>query len=404
MASTSSLIAAYTKAERPDISAYVADVGGQLGEGAQAERVGQHLGVPVKRVLVDRQRFLRLWPDAVWHYDGPPTNPMVAALLAVLKTCRQDGVKVLLTGEGSDELFGGYDWLQTTYNDWLNLNSWGTYFSRGRVLQNHLNIAPFSTITARTDPDLRQRLMIALDSDWELLPARFLAHLTRVMPEADRAFLAHTLCSLYHHLSGILHSHDRIGMAASMEMRVPFLENDLFDFAFHLPRRAKLHRKVGKWIVKEAAAEILPKDIVYAPKKGFPIPPEFSRGMQNMLTRGVLPELMEWPAQTVCDVMSTLNKHGWLRFQIVSLELWARIFFDGQTPATVGEKLLDFAEFKSHKQSGRFADAQTGRRSVPIVGASRHFTLMPVMNQARKGATMFLKRSRDHLKKAARKF
>ena len=54
-----------------------------------------------------------------------------------------------------------------------------------------------------------------------------------------------------------------------MEMRVRFLENDLIDFGLHLPRRAKLHRNTGKWLVKQAATEVLPPDVVFARKKGF---------------------------------------------------------------------------------------------------------------------------------------
>ncbi len=85
---------------------------------------------------------------------------------------------------------------------------------------------------------------------------------------ADRAFLARCLFSLHDHLSWILHRHDRIGLAASMEMRVPFL-GEHFYFGLHLPRRAKLHRNIGKWLVERAAFEPLPPDDVCKRKKGF---------------------------------------------------------------------------------------------------------------------------------------
>ena len=83
---------------------------------------------------------------------------------------------------------------------------------------------------ASNDPKLRLRLTTAMAM--ELLPERFIDLMGDVKPDADRAFLAHCFYSLYDHLSRILHRHDRIGMAASMEMRVPFLENEMFDFAF----------------------------------------------------------------------------------------------------------------------------------------------------------------------------
>jgi asparagine synthase (glutamine-hydrolysing) len=61
-------------------------------------------------------------------------------------------------------------------------------------------------------------------------------------------------------------------MAASIEMRVPFLENEMFDFAFHLPRRAKLRGKIGKWVVKRAAAGTLPQDVYMPTRRASPFP------------------------------------------------------------------------------------------------------------------------------------
>ena len=107
-ASNSSLIAAYGRIHRGTWRPHVPDVQWPSGEGDQAERVGRHLGIPIRRIVVDQARFLRLWPYAVWHSDIPPIHPSDTALLAVVQACRADGVKVLLTGEGSDELFGGY--------------------------------------------------------------------------------------------------------------------------------------------------------------------------------------------------------------------------------------------------------------------------------------------------------
>ena len=347
----SSLITAYAKEEVSDITGYVADVTGSKGEGAQAARVGQHLGVPIHRVEVDQARFLELWPHAVWHSDGPPTSPSDTALFAVALSCRSDGIKVLLTGEGSDELFGGYDWLRNTYNEWSRWNSWREYTSIGRRLWKARAQAPFSTMPARADRRLRDRMVFALGAEDELLPQRILELLAAIRPSADRIFLAHSFCSLYHHLSWILHRHDRIGMAASIEMRVPFLENGIFDFAFHLPRRAKLRRGVGKWVVKQVAAEVLPEDVVYARKRGFPMPLRFSRGTQQLLVGGMLAELMEWPANTIRETVTMLGTRDLLRFHVISLELWARIFFGGEAPAALAEKLAAFAHDESLRGS-----------------------------------------------------
>ncbi len=328
----SSLIAAYAREHLPELPAYVADVEWAGGEADQAERVGRHLGIAVRRVPVDQARFLELWPHAVWHSDGPSVHASDIALLAVAQRCRAEGIKVLLTGEGSDELFGGYAWLQATYDDWRRLKSW----------RRHVFSFQSRDVFGYA-PKLRRRQMVALEPDDELLPQRLLDLLAAVRPPADRAFLAHGLYSLYHHLSWLLHRHDRMGMAASMEMRVPFIENEMLDFAFHLPRRTKLHRGIGKWVVKQAAAEVLPRDIVYAKKKGFPMPETFTRGTQRLLSGGALPELMEWSESATEGIVAMLGKDGHLRFQVVGLELWARIFLHGEAPGALGEKLVEYA-------------------------------------------------------------
>jgi asparagine synthetase B (glutamine-hydrolysing) len=165
-------------------------------------------------------------------------------------------------------------------------------------------------------------------------------------PDADRAFLAHCFYSLYDHLSRILHRHDRIGMAASMEMRVPFLENEMFDFAFHLPRRAKLHCGVGKWLVKQAAADVLPRDIVYAKKRGFPVSSRFWRGTERLLVGGRLADLMEWPVDSTRQIINRL-KNEVSSFSFGWVGVWARIFFDGEAPAALGEKLIATAGTES---------------------------------------------------------
>jgi asparagine synthase (glutamine-hydrolysing) len=215
-----------------------------------------------------------------------------------------------------------------------------------------------------------RRLIVGLGAEQELLPQRFLTLLAPIESDADRAFLADCLYRLYQYLPWILHRHDRIGMAASMEMRVPFLQNDLFDFAFHLPRRAKLHRGIGKWAVKQAAAEILPADVVYAKKKGFPVTPEFSSGTQGLLAGGVLAELMEWPSNVTQEITASLTDSD-LRYHIVGLELWARMFFAGEDAATLSSKLIALAADHTSrkpldrgKRKSRSGLARLARRSV----------------------------------------
>ena len=342
----SSLITAYAREHKTDIPAYVADVPFDGGEADQAERAGRHLGVNVRRVRVDRERYLRLWPLATWHMDGPPAHHSDPALLAVTEACHQDGIKVLLTGEGADELFGGYSGYRSTYRRWRQLEwPWQLLLPTARMRRRHretLAVDPFASSDGYA-PNLEKRLIAALDPEDEFLPASILKVLSAVERPADRAFLAHCFADIHYNLMPLLHRHDRMGMASSIEMRVPFLENDLFDFAFHLPRWAKLRRGTGKWVVKAAAARQLPSDIVFAKKKGFPIPEFYTRGTEQLIVDGALASHLKWNPAATLEILEMLKHDNSLRYVLVGAEIWLRMFFLGETAEEVGERLVALA-------------------------------------------------------------
>ena len=158
-------------------------------------------------------------------------------------------------------------------------------------------------------------------------------------PGSDRAFLAQCIEDLYRHLSSILQRHDRMGMAASMEMRVPFLENAIIDFALHAPRRWKLEGGRGKWVVKRAAERHLPHDIVHASKKGFPVPDAFRRNMVRFLRGGALEEALGWSEEATKEIVSLAHVDEGAH-RVANAEIWARIFLRGEDPDEVGEQLV----------------------------------------------------------------
>jgi asparagine synthase (glutamine-hydrolysing) len=253
---------------------------------------------------------------------------------------------VLLTGEGADELFAGYQWHSHTFRLWRRLHTpWHKLYQRwirnAELLR--LRYGPFAGMPSRRDPIFRRRLMIAVEPDIQLLPSRLLERLQAIDPPEDRAFFAQCLYDLYDNLPSLLHRHDRMGMAASIEMRVPFLENKMFDLAFHLPRRAKLHNSIAKWVVKAAASEVIPADVVHAPKKGFPMPSEFSRGCELLLRNGFVPEQLKWSSTTMEEVLMLAREDAVFRFQVAGLEIWLRLFYGSETPDRIGDRLQELA-------------------------------------------------------------
>ncbi len=338
----SSLIAALASKHDPGIVGYVADIPA-TGEAETAERVGNHLGVKIKRVPLDRALFLRLWPLAVQHSDGPLFHASDVALLAVAQKCHQDGNKVLLTGEGSDEFFGGYDWHRATLRQWRKIEGLRGLLTRPArrcMKQAALDSMPFRPSWGWTADS---RVLLSMGVETSLSPPDLLSYLSSVQPASERALIGHCIHETRMHLPWLLHRHDRMGMAASIEMRVPFIENNLIDFALHLPPGARIKGRHGKWVVKEAAARHLPRKVVYAKKKGFPVPAACWRGCEGILVGGLLAKLFGWNEVMAEKIIGRLADNNLLGFHLVGLELWLRLV-SGEEPEALGQVLLQLGD------------------------------------------------------------
>jgi len=337
----SSLIAAFAHDDVASLTGYVADVPVGHGEGNQAELAGRHIGIKMKRVGIDPPEYLRLWSDAIHFLDRPSFFPSSPALLAVARSCRRDGIKVLLTGEGADELFGGYDWHLVPYKRWkrrLWLERYLPAFASPRSRQRSRD---FPLNLQRTQVGLEHSIRRAMTSnaDHEFMPKRLFSVLAGAGDEADLAFLISGYKDLVGHLGGLLHRHDHMGMAASIEMRVPFVENGMIDLGMHLPRWAKLHDRQGKWAAKQVALERLPREIVLARKKGFPMPASFTTGTERLLIGGLLADQLGWSAATTRNVVDSLARQGHLRYLAVGAEIFLRQQLGGLSAGAVGEQL-----------------------------------------------------------------
>jgi asparagine synthase (glutamine-hydrolysing) len=349
----SSLIAACASRQRKDLHCYVADVPLGRGEGAAAQRVADHLGVRLTRVPLDRESYLRLWPEAAWFEGSPLPGRSSVALLALARTCSADGVKVLLNGEGADELFGGYAGPGNAYRAW----GWRARVARWLVPSRswqrqelrRLRAARFGRLPKLDQ--LGSRGLAVLDGDGELRYRALWEKLAPVRSDADRAQLVRCLDDLYCTLDPLLRRHDRMAMSASIEMRVPYLENGVIDFGIHLPRRAKLQRGQSKWVVKQVAEQRLPAEIVHARKRAFPMPQAYDLGSEMLLSGGAAGELLHWTERTQQAMIELARRRDGLRFSLVGLELWARLYLRGEKPdALAGELLAGSAASSTSKQ------------------------------------------------------
>lgn len=361
----SSLITAYTRDFRPEVIGYVADAKGTVSEGERAQEVGRHLGVSIRQVDVDLEGYLRTWPEATWYGDQPNTHANDIPMLAVARACRADGVKVVLTGEGSDELFGGYGWQQRSYQLAYQLErdrapAIGSSSPRprrpiGRLPRRALRklaallprrfqpesmLNPLGLLAGAQAASFALTTLPALDPERQLRGLALWRKLEPAGTPAERAFLAHCLDDLYGHLEGLLRRNDRMGMAASIETRVPFLENRLIELGMHAPFWAKLRDGEGKWVVKAAADKRLPRQIVHAPKLGFTFVEEAFRYGLPLLSGGVSAELFRWTQATTRSLQDVLRQDRIAIWCLVSIELWARLYLRGESSEELAERLV----------------------------------------------------------------
>lgn len=353
----SSLIAAISKKNKHDLTAYVADVEGvKISEKERAKRVCNHLEIELRTVPVSREKYLNLWPEAAYHHDEPIFFRQNMLHMAVAEKVSEDGFKVLLCGEGADELFGGYDWQAKIYEMWQIRRRHSNLFPDNRLTRliskylpqfkpldlNQLQNEPFTQLGKNPPAGrLDGRYLTAIDGGQRPLRRReMMAKLAPLKKLEDRAFLARTFEDFMVHLATSLKTVDKMNMANSVESRVPFLDHRLIDFALHLPANTKYLDGVSKPLLKEAASKKLPRDLMNAQKVGFGVSHQLWKNTWKFLDGGWVEEQLKWRTSNRDGLNDAIRSDSRLEFQLVSLEIWARLYFNSETPEDISEKLL----------------------------------------------------------------
>jgi asparagine synthase (glutamine-hydrolysing) len=343
----SSLVAALasTVRGRTGLRTYSAGFGdARTDELPWARRAAAVVGSEHQDVVVTAEDFRDIWPRLSWHRDAPLSEPADVAVFRLAELARRD-VKVVLSGEGSDELFGGYPKYRfAAATRWAGLVPAAV---RGPVLRGleqglparaaRLGIA----LRAASEPTYAERMRgwFAPFSHHERA-----AMLGRPAPrgtpdpyldgggDALRRMLyadSHTWLA-----DNLLERGDRMSMAASLELRPPFLDHRLVELAFALPSSVKVRGGVTKWVLKEVARRHLPDEIVDRAKSGFRVPLDsWLRGGLRTMAH----DLLTGPSSFVdhvfdgAAVRTLLARHGCGRrdeqsriWTLLSLEVWHR--------------------------------------------------------------------------------
>ncbi len=339
----SSLVTAIAAQERQGASLHTFSAGfgdNRVDETSWARTVAGIVGSTHHEVIVTADDFQQNWAKLSWHRDAPLSEPADVAVFHLAQLARQE-VKVVLSGEGSDELFGGYRKYHLA-----NATHWGGLIpgSALRFLEKELPVGKSRigiAMRAISEPSRAERMR-----GW-FAPFTASERARLIGREATRSVLepyirgggdalrrmlyadAHTWLA-----DNLLERGDRMSMAASLELRPPFLDHRLVELAFALPSNVKVRRRTSKWVVKEIARRHLPDVVVDRPKVGFAVPLDawFRGGLRDMAF-----DLLTGPSSFVAStfdgraVQQLLDDHfaadrdEQIRiWTLLSLEVWHR--------------------------------------------------------------------------------
>lgn len=335
-----------------------------------ARRVSGLFGTEHHEIVV-RPDVVGLLPSLIWHMDEPLSDTAFLTTYLVSQFARQD-VKVILSGVGGDELFGGYRrYLGGHYAErfarlpgWLRRSATGVArrlpSDRHSGLLNTLRLAKGFLASTELDPDDRYRsylqvldraavagMLLGGAEGADPLDAAFAAagdgdELNRMLAVDAETQLPDDLLLLT----------DKMSMAVSLECRVPLLDHELVELAAAMPASIKVRGGRLKHVMKGALAGILPDDILNRKKRGFgtPMGAWLKRELAPLLRRLLAPEVLRDRGLFRPEAVAALIRdHEGNRVDgtdaliaLLNLEVWSRIYLDRRSPADVAAELKTY--------------------------------------------------------------
>jgi asparagine synthase (glutamine-hydrolysing) len=324
-----------------------------------ARRVARAIGSRHSEVVLHARDFFHAVPRLVWHEDEPIAFPSSVPLYFVSRLAR-DHVKVVLTGEGADELFLGYNrYRLTAWNERLapmyrampGPLRRGVSGLLGRIPRNMRRYAERTFLSLPPEPrhlvfenfavfpEALQRSMLR---DRGLLEARDpYGALTRSYQAASGRGLARVWqADIETYLVELLMKQDQMSMAASIESRVPFLDHRLVEHAASIPDTLKLRGLQTKRVLRQAVRDLVPPEILARRKMGFPVPVgrwfrgAFQPWVEDLVLgpracrRGIFePSALRrlWE-----EHRAGTSNHADRLWLLANLEIWHRVFLDGE--------------------------------------------------------------------------
>jgi asparagine synthase (glutamine-hydrolysing) len=336
-----------------------------------ARMVAEHFGTDHYDLVIRSSDLTRYWPLLTWHRDEPVSEPSDLGVYLLSLLARQH-VKVVLSGEGGDEVFAGYpkyavDWMAKYYQLLPTA-------ARERLLQPLLEHLPYGMRklqqAARTLSQPAPQRWI----DWfgifngrlkeNLLSPNFRASINMDSGREFRRWLENSpqpddMSSMLYLDTrtwlpdNLLMKGDKMTMAASLEQRMPLLDYRLIEFAASIPSAIKLRGFRAKYLLKRTFADFLPQRVLTRKKMGFNVPTGiwFREGQRGLISRLLRSQRLrgrgyfnnDFVERMLHDHLERRTNYQAQLFTLASLELWFRVFIDGSrlaVPASSTEELL----------------------------------------------------------------
>jgi asparagine synthase (glutamine-hydrolysing) len=373
---SSSIVAMLARATRQPLRTYTVTypVSHRVGENALDDpdipaRLARRLNIENQQIMVEPD-VVRLLPQLIWHMDEPVADP---AIIAAYLVCREASKQstVLLSGVGGDELFAGYRkhyahyWAQAyqkippQWRRWIDASLTRLPNLRGTRAKGHVRLAKKMAHSASLPPAQRfvanctylnaqQKASLYAPALWDQV--REFDPAVQHWDSFDRVRDADFLNQMLYLDSKIfmpslnLNYNDKMSMASSVEVRVPFLDPELVEFVTqNVPPGLKLKgflRPTTKHIFREAMRDFLPEDVLNQPKAGFAAPVDYwlAHELREMVDDLLAESRVRQRGLFRHEAMRAyLNEHrggahDWSMqiWQFLTLELWMQTFLDGR--------------------------------------------------------------------------
>ncbi|QSX09140.1 asparagine synthase (glutamine-hydrolyzing) [Alkalibacter rhizosphaerae] len=347
----STIIVALAKAVHPGVKAF--SVGFEhkgFSEISLARETAEFLKVDHYTKVITSEEFMKELPRIVWHMDEPLADPAAIPLYFVSREAKKH-VKVVLSGEGSDEFFGGYniyrepnslrifdkipEWTKGALNQLSHKLPEGlrgkSFLYRGTTPMERRYVGNANIFSQQV------KSKILRNFDEEL----YNEAITKVFYEEAATYDKITkmqYIDINTWLKGdILHKADRMSMANSLELRVPFLDKEVFKVAATLKTEDKVNGKVTKHALREAFKDILPPHVTMRKKLGFPVPiSHWLRDEMHDWAKDLIRESQtdEYLIKAEVERMLESHRKGEIDFgrriwTVLMFMLWHRTFLEG---------------------------------------------------------------------------